>query len=361
MLELTVKNQLPIIESNFELVKTSLIESIAKFKGRIVTADTLKDAKADQIMLGKLEKKIDDYRKSVKKENEIPIKEFEANCKILIGLVNDTKLPLKEGIQVFDDAEKDKKKIIAEECIKIAITESQLNEKYASQLLVLPEYLNVAMTAKKIKTDIEAKAFLLLNTQTQEIEKMQIIADTIEQVNKGIDAKISIEDFQTQITMNMETRTILSNINERAERTKANELKAVADRKEKAEKEVLERIAKAEREAILKVENEKIQAELAEIAETERNNKIINDLEIRKTEEPKQIVSLDVDLQKGYSYEERPIEGEFKSTRQTAAPVEEKLWFQEMRLEGTKEKIMEVSKFLKDGGYTYTPLKSGRI
>ena len=342
MLELTVENQLPIIASNFELVKASLTENIAKYKGMIVTTETLKDAKADQIMLGKIEKKIDEYRKSVKQEVEKPIKEFEANCKILIALVSDAKLPLKDSIQVFDDAERDKKRVEANGYINEAIKANSLNEKYGSQLMVLPEYMNVAMTSKKLKIAIEEKAFLLLNEMTQEIEKMQIINDTIENVNKGIDAKLSLEDFK--YSLENSTSVILNEINSKAERIKANELKAVADKAAAAEKIVQDRIAKAEREAVIKAENIKIQAELAEIAETERNNKILNSLEVRKTEEPKQI-NVSVDLQ-----------------REPKVVIKDKpLLFIEMRLEGTLEELMQVSRYLKAGGYNYKKLSDGKL
>lgn len=336
MLELTVEKQLPVIYTNFDLVKISLTESIEKYKGLVVTAEGLKDAKADQLTLSKLETEIDNYRKEVKKEVEKPIKEFEANCKTLIGLIGEARIPLKESIKVFDDAERDKKKLIAEGFITEAITSNSLNGKYAIKLVVLPEYMNVAATAKKVKTDIEERALLLLNEQNQEIEKMQIINDTIKNVNKGIDAKLSILDFKSSIEFNS-TVNVINEIQARAERIKKAELQAIEDKAAKIESE---RLAEAERIRIASLSKE--------------------DIEVSQ----KQALSLSVDLQKELGPSEpkssHPTQNEmFEEYFKDEKFTEEPLHFIEMRVVGTTDKLMELSRFLKANQYNYKATNQG--
>jgi len=355
MLELEVKQILsPVINSNFDLVKVELTESIKKYKNLIVTSEGLKGAKADQVTLSKMEKKIDDYRKLVKKEVEKPIKEFEGKCKELIGLVSEARVPLKASIEVFDEAEREKKRLVATEYINKTIVDLLLNDKHSVQLIIQDDYTNVAMTAKKIKEDIEKRGLLLQQAQQQEAENLQIIKDTIENVNRGIDAKILLEDFQEQIDRDIEVRTILFNINIRAERIKGNELKAVADKAAKAEREVQERIAKAEREAVIKAQNlDRIERELKEEKEeTERLRlKAIEDVEIAERNKATEKLEQEAKLREMA----RNINVEAKET-----PIE-KMYFFESRIEGTLQQIKDLSQFLKDNNYKYEATNKGLI
>ncbi len=84
MKNLQVNKVLPVINANFEEVKASLIETMEKYKGIVVTEDGLKDCKATQKDLAKIRRDIDTYRKLIKKEMTAPIIEFENECKEII-------------------------------------------------------------------------------------------------------------------------------------------------------------------------------------------------------------------------------------------------------------------------------------
>jgi len=135
--EIVLNKQLPIINMNFEEVKASLIETTEKYKGIIVTEEGLKDCKATQKELAGVRNKIDDYRKAIKREMEKPIKEFEGQCKELIGLVEEAEKPIKDGILIFDNKRRDEKKLKALELINECVQALGLEEKYASRLTVL--------------------------------------------------------------------------------------------------------------------------------------------------------------------------------------------------------------------------------
>lgn len=377
MLDLIVKQQLPVITTNFDLVKAELEESIKKYKGMVVTEETLKSCKADQIMLGKMEKKIDEYRITTKRVAEEPIKEFEDNCNTLKSVISNAKIPLKANIQVFDDAEKEKKKLIAIEHINKTITDLVLNDKYSIRLTVLDTYGNVSMSIKKLKEDIEKRGYLLQQEQQQEAENLQIIKDTIENCNKNIDAKLDIQDFQMMINANETISIILHTINERAERIKVNELKAIADNKAKAEKLVLERIEKAKREEAEKTRIEERNIQIAKEAaeDTERLKrqnlaKIERELKEEKENELRIIaqnqIDLDAKLEKEANEKIFKRQKETKSeianyAKETIPPIKEKvkMYFIEMRVEGEIEKIMELSKFLKENHYSYKASDKG--
>lgn len=199
MKELEVNKVLPVINANFEEVKESLNQSLEKYKGIVVTEETLQDCKKTQQDLRKVEKGIEDFRKSVKKDMEAPIKEFEAKCKELTALIGEVKKPIKEGITVFDTKRKEEKKQQAEELIKECILQLGLIEKYSAQLTVIDKYLNLSASKKSVKEDIEARGQALKVQQDgeeKEIEntKASIIA-YVNSLNEDINSKISADDY----------------------------------------------------------------------------------------------------------------------------------------------------------------------
>jgi len=220
MLDLSVQKQLPVITSNFEEVKASLMETISKYQGIIVTEDGLQDCKATQKELAGIRVKIDNYRKEVKKEMSKPIDDFESNCKALIKLVEDAEKPIKDGIAVFDTKKKEEKKEKALSIISEVVQALQLNEKYAKQLTVIDKYCNLTAKASDVKTDVEQRALLLLNEQNKEAEMLEILKDTVEHANKELKTPMKLEDFKNLLDMNMPTGKIINEINKRAEMIK---------------------------------------------------------------------------------------------------------------------------------------------
>jgi hypothetical protein len=387
MIDINLEKQLPVLTMNFAEVKSSLIAGAEKYRGLVVTAESLKDCKAMQGELSSTRIKLDNYRKDVKKEMTKPITEFEDKCKELIALVTEVETPLKAGIEVFNQKVRDEKKIIAENIILTFIEEQGLTEKYAKELTVIDKYMNLTAKESDVTDDVAKRGHLLLQQQQQEIETLQIMKDTIENLNKGIDAKLDIADFQSLIDMNYSAVKIMAEINSRAERIKAQEEKAIAEKAAKAEREVQERIAKAEREAAQKAAAEERAASLERerLAKIESDKKIAEEKkaiqkaidEAAKAEmirlanlpkEEKQWVDLggaSVDAEeneqankllkaKMEAIQEQSFEDYFQDEEQP-------LYFIEMRVEATLDDVKKLSQFLKDNSYNYTATKKGLV
>ncbi|MBX4259783.1 DUF1351 domain-containing protein (plasmid) [Clostridium estertheticum] len=381
MLDIKLEKKLPVVQMNFEEVKTSLIAGVAKYKNIIVTEDNLKDCKGMQKELSKSRNDLETYRKGIKKEMLIPVTKFEGQCKELVGLIDDNLNPIKDSILVFDNEAKEKKKLIALEHINKVTIDLPLNEKYSTQLTVLDEYMNASMSIKKLKEDIEKRGCLLKQEQQQEAENLQIIKDTIENCNKNIDAKLDIKDFQMMINANESISIILHTINERAERIKTNELKAIADNKAKAEHEVLERIAKAEREAAEKARVEERNARIAKegIEETERLRlkaiedskeyaerlriKAISDAKLEREYQERQRAGIEAEIlaPNTDTKQMREVEFDKQIVKKTVAQEKVKIYFIEMRVEGNIEEVDVLSKFLKENNYNYKATAKGEL
>ncbi|WP_283703445.1 DUF1351 domain-containing protein [Clostridium perfringens] len=175
MKEIQINKELPVIKMNFEEVKGSLQETMKKYEGIIVTEEGLKDCKATQKDLASLRNNIDTYRKNVKREMLVPIDIFEYQCKELIKLIADVEKPIKDGIKVFDDKRREKKKQKALEIIKESIINHNLSKEYASKLTVKNEYLNLSKSLKSIREDIESRAALLEREQEDEKQRKKCL------------------------------------------------------------------------------------------------------------------------------------------------------------------------------------------
>lgn len=220
-MDIQVNKQLPVITINFEEVKANLIANTEKYKGLIVTEESLKDCKATQKDLAGLRNKIDSYRKDIKKEMEKPIKDFEGQCKELISLIEEVEKPIKLGIAEFDNKKREQKRLKAEEVIANTVITLGLEKKYADQLTVLDKYLNLSASQKSVVEDIEQRAAALKQQQNSDKAKAEMlkatIETTLEAVNKTIKTPLEYKDFEKYIEFGWDIARIVREINDKAD------------------------------------------------------------------------------------------------------------------------------------------------
>ena len=358
MIELNVEQQLlPVITTNFEVVKASLTESIAKYKNMIVTEEGLKGCKADQKKLAGMRNKIDDYRKSVKSELLVPITKFEDNCKVLTGLILDAETPLKAGIEVFNEKIRKEKRISAELAISEAITQHKLTIKYANQLTVLDKYTMLSTKSKDTKIDVDQRAFILLQEQIREIEALRA------EEERKVEA----------LRLETERKAELAALEEKRQ----NELAAV-ELKRKQDFEAAEIIRKAENIEIAKnaieqaneMVKEQMQLEdFTALIESGANAMtIIQEINKRKNriirqETPVIVPEKIIPIVKNTPIpEEKAIELPFTEVPpEEKQPVPLKKYFIEMRTTGTLQEIKDLSQFLRDNNYEYDVIAKGEL
>ena len=212
-----VNEVMPVIEINFDQIKTGLTETLKIYKGIVVTEETLSGCKQTQKDLAGVRIKIDTYRRDKKKELSKPIEAFENQCKELIALIEQAEQPIKDGIKVFDDKKREEKKAAAENLTKIVIDEIGLNEKYGARLDVSEKYCNLTAKESEVKGDLEARAMVLKTEQDREAELLEIIKDSIDTENKRLEMKMKFDDFQRLIDRGMATKDILAEVKAKAD------------------------------------------------------------------------------------------------------------------------------------------------
>ena len=307
MKDIEINKQLPVITMNFEEVKASLVENMEKYKGIIVTEESLKDCKATQKDLAGLRNKLDTYRKDVKKEMEKPIKAFESDCKELIGLIAEVEAPIKSGILEFDNKRKEEKRKFADIKIFEICQKLNLEKKYADQLTVLDKYLNLSASAKSVVEDIEQRAEALKQQQNMDKVKAEMVKANIESaletVNLTLKTPLEYKDFEKYLTLGWDGPKIVREINERA---------AQIRQAEKA----------AEEMATKKIEEEKVSKEEVQIP---------MDLKPKAPEVPKEVKE------------------------------DEPRLYVELYVEHNLEEMKILSKYLKDKGYKYIVREQGKV
>lgn len=307
MKNLQVNKVLPVINANFEEVKVSLIETMEKYKGIVVTEDGLKDCKATQKDLAKIRNDIDTYRKLIKKEMTAPITEFENKCKELIALVKETETPILEGIAIYDEKRRQEKIDYILDNITIAVSEVGLNEKYAARLNANDIKFTLNTSLKSIREDINEKAKNLKALQIAEEEKnksdISIIETTVQVSNEGQEVVLDINNYVDKYKNGMPLNSVIQAIN--------NDRKLI----EVAAKKALE---KAEREA---KEKEVIVSEEAKVTEV-------------KVEETKVIKSDEKEIKK---------------------------CFYTLKITHDLDHMRELAKFLKENGFKFEKLEEGWI
>jgi len=352
MLEIKLEKQLPVVTINFAEVKTSIQQAMEKYNGLVVTEEELPGCKATQKQLAGYRNKLDTYRKDVKKEMTKPITDFENQCKELIGLVTDAESPIKEGIEVFNEKIRENKRTDALAVIfKTAIAQG-LNEKYANQLTVLDKYTMLSAKAKDTLIDIEQRAFILLQEQDREIEQIRIekerVAEALRLENERI-AELKVLEEKRQIEL------------------------VAAEEKRKKEFEASEilRIAENLQIAINTIEQANTQIKqqisvedyMALINSGATAMTIIQEINKKKA----RIILLETPVIEPVivpvvEIKEEPIELPFTDLEPSQTPTEPtKMYFIEMRVEGTLEEITSLSKFLKDNNYNYNAKDKGRV
>ncbi|MDL2324034.1 DUF1351 domain-containing protein [Ruminococcaceae bacterium OttesenSCG-928-A16] len=122
-MELVVKTDLEkevirSIDWNFKELEKQVSAGLEKYKGRVVTPETIKDDKKDVAALRKLRTAIEDKRKEVKSACLRPYDDFEAKEKPIIALIDECIDNISEQTKAFEAAEKEEKRTAIEEFYK---------------------------------------------------------------------------------------------------------------------------------------------------------------------------------------------------------------------------------------------------
>lgn len=273
-------------------------EKVAKYENLVYSEDNIKDLKKDISDLNKQRKAINDSKISVKKQYMAPYTEFESDVKDVLAIFDNGVQSLKDQYEEYESYRKEEKK---KELEKYYNSIAEGTEEILTFDKVFDQrYLNVTVSMKKAKEDIE--------------QKVNIVKEDLETISNLDDDVKFIARTTYERTMNMSH--VMSEVTKyRAMKKKEEEEKAKRDLEEQ------KRIEAEEKEAVDKKEN-------VEEEQDQTNTTVME--EKQETVEAKNEV---VD-----PFEKKEQE------------VEEKIYCTSFKVWGTMQQIMELKEYMNNKG-----------
>ena len=98
-----------VLTANFEEVEAQLRELMAPYEKLVLREEDVAEGKNVLARIRKVEKTIDDYRKSIKKDFTAPLAAFEEKCKALTAVCYESETNLSEQINKYAEQRKAEK------------------------------------------------------------------------------------------------------------------------------------------------------------------------------------------------------------------------------------------------------------
>ena len=134
--------------NNQELLKAQVKKYTEKYTGwSVITADSVDGDKLVRADLNRMKNRFDEKRKEVKKENEKPIKEFEANVKEITSIIDSVLTPLDVGIKKVEESQRQERKDSVLALIAEIASEYNINR---NEVPFDPKWTNKSITRKKL-------------------------------------------------------------------------------------------------------------------------------------------------------------------------------------------------------------------
>lgn len=142
----------PQISFNFEEIKEELAGKLQVYQQMVVTEGGIKEAKADRASLNKFKTALSDNRKSVKRQWNQPLDEFENKMKELERMVDAPIVAIDRQIKAFDEIKKQEKRQTIEEFF--AENVGELEEILPLAKIWNERWLNATYPVKDIEREI---------------------------------------------------------------------------------------------------------------------------------------------------------------------------------------------------------------
>lgn len=179
----TTKFEPAVIEFNYDEIENTLVENLKKYQGLTFTEKEAAECKKVIADLRKGKRLVDQYRIKTKKQLTEPVKAFEDQCKALNGKFDSVIDPLLEQSKVFEEKEREAKRIKVEGIVEQVIKDLDLDDDIGGQLVIEDKYLNKSTTLKFVEEDLHEQADRLLEQVKHEQVQKELIKQHVEITN----------------------------------------------------------------------------------------------------------------------------------------------------------------------------------
>ena len=140
----TAEVNLPQSIENLAALKAELTPKLDYYNKLVVTADSIKAAKADKAALNKLKTAIEDQRKAIKKQYLEPYTILETQCKEVVALIDAPISAIDKQIKVFEEKDDNE---------KYSLLTAAFNDLEPPEWIKIEDVLNPKWKNKTLKTD----------------------------------------------------------------------------------------------------------------------------------------------------------------------------------------------------------------
>ena len=148
-----------VVSGNFEIIATKIRALVEQYKDTVLTEDNIAYVKAIKAHFTSLRTGIENKRSSWKKMYIDPAsKTIDDMCKELQQIVAEGENSLKEQLDEYDQKRKDELTLVLTDYINEAIKKYELNEKFASEVIIKKNYYNKTQNEEDSYADIMEQA-----------------------------------------------------------------------------------------------------------------------------------------------------------------------------------------------------------
>ena len=226
--DLTKLNPQEIIFNKNEL-KAELAANLDKYKGLIVTEDSLPQAKAIRATVNKVATQINDEKKRIKKIMSDPVTRFENDVKELLAMCDSVSSAIDVQIKAYEEATKAAKKATILNTFEAAT--ANISEYVSFDEVFEPRWLNATVDISEAEKAID---------QFSERRKMDV--DALEEIDAEPTIKAMLVSRYKQTKNLSDVLRLKKEIEERA-RIEAERAEKITEDRARAEAERAERAA----------------------------------------------------------------------------------------------------------------------
>ena len=179
----TAEVNLPQSIENLAALKAELTPKLDYYNKLVVTADSIKAAKADKAALNKLKTAIEDQRKAIKKQYLEPYTILETQCKEVVALIDAPISAIDKQIKVFEEKDDNE---------KYSQLTAAFNDLEPPEWIKIEDVLNSKWKNKTLKTDA------LITELTAAVKELVDGIAKISEMYKDEPYLISITEFFKQ-------------------------------------------------------------------------------------------------------------------------------------------------------------------
>lgn len=179
----TAEVNLPQSIENLAALKAELTPKLDYYNKLVVTADSIKAAKADKAALNKLKTAIEDQRKAIKKQYLEPYTILETQCKEVVALIDAPISAIDKQIKVFEEKDDND---------KYTQLTAAFNDLEPPEWIKIEDVLNPKWKNKTLKTDA------LITELTAAVKELVDGIEKISEMYKDEPYLLSITEFFKQ-------------------------------------------------------------------------------------------------------------------------------------------------------------------